>query len=266
MVQSSLVLALVLESLYASGEVPTVPLYQAVSSAAFSSAMLSQQPTSAEVPTASFSSEAVVVPPPIIQSSASSTSTSSVHSVSSSISSLTPEEQAVEDGKVLSDLEAFSSPDEKTLEEQQALLRQGFTVTGTSTLGNPLPASQREAILRSDIQTFDQLVLFAKALAESDEHLRKFVVNDESIEMTYRASAKLFGFIPMSHLVTVTLGYDGTVVVNGPWWLLFASDTIDDATQAMQGLTGALEEASIAQESRKFTTISNVLRAMLEAM
>lgn len=172
---------------------------------------------------------------PISPSSSSTSSAPSVPSVSSASSasfvsfassaSFSPPSTEELDRLTLEEFEAYANEAAQNLEEQMKELAQGFSVTGTSTLGSPLPANQRSAILRSKVRTVGQLKLFAKALVESDEDIRKITVNDHSASITVRNTARLFWFIPIGYLSTTTAQFDGTVAVDTPWWLLLSSHT-----------------------------------------
>src|SRR3989344_6432449 len=90
-----------------------------------------------------------------------------------------------------------------------------------------LPAGEREAILRADIKTVEQLKLFIRALAESDENIRKIEVVQDRIIISYRSVAKILGLFPVSYLLETTVDDDG-VSVPQPWWHFFATDGVDD--------------------------------------
>ena len=251
--------AFFVETTYASGEVPVQPVHRAASSAFSSKALsiLQQEPTSGAVP---------VVPPVSSESFVSSKSFSSLASFRSSVSSIVSKSTVQNDEEILRGIYEFSN-EEKTLSEQLEQLTKGFSITSTSTMGSPLPASQREAILRAKISTLDQLKLFTKALIETDDSLRKFVVTDESVTMTYRAQGYLLGFSPLSYLVTVTVHFDGTVDIDGPWWLLIAKDSIGPLENEFDTtLPSLLSGIGSAQDAEMFTAIATLLQVMHDSV
>ena len=255
-----------IETTYATGEAPVQPTGTrgGGSGARYSEPILKEAAATQEVPVSSASTKEA-------QSSSSyphsysSLPTSSASSVYVPPAPRSEPEQSQEelDELTLEQLEAYANEAQQNLEEQLEKLREGISVTGTSTLGSPLPANQRSAILRSNVRTVDQLQLFAKALAESDENLRKFAVNDEGIEMTYRAKAYLFGFIPVSYLVSVHAMYDGTVEVDAPWWLFLGRDTNDEFTEELSAtLPELLQEVAAHNDGQKFQIVSNALKSL----
>ncbi|MCB9808439.1 hypothetical protein H6770_04260 [Candidatus Peribacteria bacterium] len=216
------------------------------------SSVIQEDPVTAEVPVYQYSSA------PSASSLYSTTSSSPIQNPQ-----LPTKSQQELDELTLEELEEYANEAAQNLEEQMQQLKEGFTVTGTSTLGSPLPTAQRSAILRTSVRTVAQLQLFAKALTESDEHLRKITVNNSSIEMTYRSKAYLFGFLPLSFLTTATASFDGSIEVDTPWWLLLTRDTVAQHAAALEeGLPALLRATQEAEDSEKFQLLSNLLKLM----
>ncbi|MAE68780.1 MAG: hypothetical protein QF793_00795 [Candidatus Peribacteraceae bacterium] len=154
-----------------------------------------------------------------------------------------PIDQAAQDELTLEQLEEYANEVETNLEEQLELLAEGFSVTSTSSLGSPLPAAQRTAILRRAVRTVPQLKLFARALAESDAHLRKVEVSEGAVIISYRMKAWLFGFIPFNYILETSIE-DNTVTANQPWWHAVSRDNVDRYVAAMQAELNGLGEQS----------------------
>lgn len=223
-----------IDSTYATGTVPiesgfsggrSSQQYRSVSS------VIEEDPTTGSVPVRHYADPA---PSSAAQSSSFSQFSSEpipVPVILAPLKSIKTQEEL--DELTLEELEEYANEAAQNLEEQLKVLHDGFSVTGTSTLGSPLPAGQRSAILRRSVRTAGQLKLFAKALTESNENLRKITVDDESITMTYRSKAYLFGFIPFHYLTTVTATFGGEIVVDAPWWLSLARDNVAQVEDAL---------------------------------
>lgn len=167
------------------------------------------------------------------QVSSTSSSPSDVSSTSTYQQPVPNSHQEEQDRLTLEELEEYANEAEENIEEQREKLRTGFTVTSTSSLGSPLTPVQREAILRRNVRTVDQLQLFARALAESDENVRQITMNDTAITISYRSKAKLFGFIPLHFLQKITVD-SNRVSVDTPWWTFFAKDSTEEVVLALE--------------------------------
>ena len=141
--------------------------------------------------------------------------------------------QQEQDELTLEQLEEYADEAAANVEDQITQLEEGFSITSTSSLGSPLPSTQRSAILRRSVRTIGQLKLFARALAESDDQLRKIEVREESVTVSYRRKAWMFGFIPFNFILETTV--DGkSVSVKKPWWLAIARDGVSDHIAAIE--------------------------------
>ena len=158
---------------------------------------------------------------PAIQQAKPKTSASSS---SSSAKSLSEEESDLE---ILMGLPAFADEVTPDYVEEEKKIYQGLSFSGATEMDETLPPTEREAILRADIQTVEQLKLFIRALAESDENIRKIEVVQDRIIISYRSVAKILGLFPVSYLLETTVDDDG-VSVPQPWWHFFATDGVDD--------------------------------------
>ncbi len=209
----------------------------------------------------SFSSESIV-PTPTTTAPTPTPTPTSTHSV---------KEQEELDELTLQELEEYANEAEANLNEQLQKLEDGFTVTGTSTLGSPLPSNQRRAILRRSIRTVDQLKIYVRALSETDENLRQIKLNDERIELSYRQKAKLFGFIPITYLLKTTVE-DSEVSVDQPWWHFLARDDVKEYKKQLQEQLDSLEEiepespedldAILRKQQQVLQTLSNVSKML----
>ncbi len=173
------------------------------------------------------------------ESSESSTSSTEVSSQSSYVPVATsPKEQEELDRLTLEQLEEYANEASANIEEQMQKLEEGFTITSTSTLGSPLTSSQRDAVLRRNVRTVDQLKLFARALAESDDNVRQITVDEHGVTMSLRREAKLFGFIRLPYIEKTTVSDDG-VNVSTSWWSMFARTSTDTFVELLEdGLSG----------------------------
>jgi outer membrane biosynthesis protein TonB len=137
------------------------------------------------------------------------------------------------DELTLEELSEYADEAAANVEEQLELLSEGFSVTSTSSLGSPLPATQRAAILRRTVRTVGQLRLFARALAEGDENLRKIELDDNSTTISYRKKAWLFGFLPLNYILEAT-HEDGVVRIDQPWWHVLSRDGVGELKDQLQ--------------------------------
>ncbi|MBT5637601.1 MAG: hypothetical protein HOG89_01650 [Candidatus Peribacter sp.] len=142
-------------------------------------------------------------------------------------------DQEEQDELTLEQLEEYANEASENIEELIEALEEGFVITSTSSLGSPLPTAQRSAILRRTVRTVGQLKLFARALAESDAQLRKIEVIEDSVVVSYRRKAYIFGFIPLNYIIETSVT-DDTVTVEKPWWLLLSRHDIDEHIDTLQ--------------------------------
>lgn len=202
-----------------------------------------------------------------ISSESSASSESSEVSVSS-ISSVrtyaptTLEQQEEQDRLTLEQLDEYRDEAYANQEEQMELLEEGFSITSTSSLGAALSSNQRAAILRRNVRTVPQLKLFARALAESDENLRKIEVSMNGIRMSYRRKAWLFGFIPLNYILDVSVE-DGVVSAPQPWWHTLSRDGVkDDVETLQQQLTSEDKNEDEAELLQTLDGMKTALRAI----
>ena len=142
-------------------------------------------------------------------------------------------DQEEQDQLTLEQLEEYADEANTNLEEQIALLEEGFSITSTSSLGSPLTTGLRSAILRRNVRTVPQLKLFARALAESDPDIRKITVEENTVTVSHRKKAWVFGFIPFNYILETTVE-DGSVSVDKPWWLLLSRDDVDEHVESIE--------------------------------
>ncbi|MDA0376620.1 MAG: hypothetical protein O3A80_04935 [bacterium] len=227
-----------------------------------------QQSSSVE----SFTEETVTSPPVIIPSS--DTSESSAPSTPSTPSIPKPYvapvelvpviDQEEQDELTLEQLEEYTNEVSENIEELIEALEEGFMITSTSSIGSPLPSTQRTAILRRNVRTVPQLKLFARALAESNSQLRKIEVIEDTITISFRRKAWILGFIPLNYIFETTVVED-IVKVDKPWWLIFSRNDVDEHVAALQedieGL-GELEEGVPGMLSR----IQKILQTMSDVL
>jgi hypothetical protein len=176
------------------------------------------------------------------------------------IPSLPAVDQEEQDKLTLEQLEEYANEASTNAEEQIEQLEDGFSITSTSSLGSPLPTTQRSAILRRNVRTVAQLKLFARALAESDANIRKIVVEDNTVTVSYRKKAWVFGFVPFNFILETTV-VENEVVVEKPWWLLFSRDDVDDHIAVLEAELTELEE-----EEEGIQGLLKRMQKMMQAM
>ena len=87
--------------------------------------------------------------------------------------------------------------------------------------------------MRRTVRTVGQLRLFARALAEGDENLRKIELDDNSTTISYRKKAWLFGFLPLNYILEAT-HEDGVVRIDQPWWHVLSRDGVGELKDQLQ--------------------------------
>jgi hypothetical protein len=88
-------------------------------------------------------------------------------------------------------------------------------------------------------------------LASGDEDLTRVEVDEDEgrVEVKYRLRAKLFGLVDVPYELEAKVdAKEGTIKAQGPWWLLFARDNVDDVQSALDAdetLTDATNQGSV---------------------
>ena len=148
------------------------------------------------------------------------------------------------DRLTLEQLEEYANEANENADEQIQMLQEGFSVTSTSSLGSPLSVAQRSAILRRTVRTVPQLRLFTRALAESDDNLRKIEIRSDRVVMSYRQNARVLGIVPVSYILETTV--EGTdVAINKRWWHVFTRDNLEEYQGELQTQLRILEEGDL---------------------
>ncbi len=191
-------------------------------------------------------------------------------SSSSSEKSLSKEES---DREILKAIPAFKNATPPDTAEEDSMVSQGFSFTGVTSNDATFTPNERAAILRASVKTAEQLKLFARALAERDENIRKIEVVQDRVVISYRQSAKLLGLFPISYLLETTVE-DGEVEVDAPWWLLLSTDGVRDYAETVEQLLRAgeddtqLSDVDLQEMLRKqqniLQTISTISKMMHE--
>lgn len=216
----------------------------------------------------------VEVSEPVEQVEFSSESSSSVEAASSAFSEEEtvpvrtyvppPPDQQEQDRLTLEQLDEYRDEAYANKEEQMEMLEAGFSITSTSSLGSPLSSNQRAAILRRSVRTVPQLKLFARALAESDDNLRKIEVGMDGIRISYRKKAWLFGFIPLHYIFDIQVSDEG-VAAKQPWWHVLAKDGVAEDLEALNDMLASDTE----EDSEGHDELQHVLdttKTVLEAI
>jgi len=238
-----------IEEVFASSEVPIEPPEGLTGGAARRYREQLQKKYEAEAAASaaeSITEETVVSPsvevqPPSVSSEPSESSVSSIFITPKKdvvapkvkIINIQTKTQQEQDELTLLQLEEYANEASANIEDQIALLTEGFSITSTSSLGSPLPSSQRSAILRRTIRTVGQLKLFARALAESDPYLRQIKIQEDTVRVSYRREAWVLGFILFHYILETTVQGD-QVTTDRPWWLAFAKDGVSDFVDTLR--------------------------------
>jgi len=168
-------------------------------------------------------------------------------------------DQEEQDELTLEQLEEYAKEASENIEELIEALEKGFTITSTSSLGSPLPSTQRTAILRRNVRTVPQLKLFARALAESNPLLRKIDIVEDKITVSYRRKAWILGFIPLNFIFETTVVAD-TVEVDKPWWLVLSRNTVGKDVEVLQQNITTIEDTNVLSRMQK------ILQAMSDVL
>lgn len=88
-----------------------------------------------------------------------------------------------------------------------------------------LTSSQLIAALSAKPSTEQELTDYSKALVQSDDRIQKIEIGLNEISFTYRHTAKLFGFVPVSFDLRSTTDTSGVVRIHRPFWLFLAADS-----------------------------------------
>jgi len=108
-----------------------------------------------------------------------------------------------------------------------------FTYTGEAMKPGPLQT----------INAPDDIKPYLAELVHKDANIKTVDVNDTKVDITYRAPAKLFGFIPLHYDLQVSQNIaNKNVSVKKPWWLFFTSNNANDITKSIEDAKNKLDD------------------------
>ena len=91
----------------------------------------------------------------------------------------------------------------------------------------------RKVVVREeDLQELRDKIL------DENQNITKLTIEEETVTVEYRRTAKLLGFIPVPYMLTVT-AQGAQLVSKSPWWLFLAAD---DAKSTVGDIQALLEE------------------------
>ncbi|MFH0770427.1 MAG: hypothetical protein V1926_03545 [Candidatus Peregrinibacteria bacterium] len=118
---------------------------------------------------------------------------------------------------------------------------------------------------KNPVETEKTLATFVKKLKESDEKIADVSTEDNAVTITYKKPAKLFGFIPLSYRMTVSVKDGQEVTADSPWWLILTKNDTETAFQnIVQSLSG--KKDAISAEASPVTKKRLLLETMSEAL
>jgi hypothetical protein len=125
------------------------------------------------------------------------------------------------------------------------------------------------------VQSEQDLENFAKGVLLENENVEEFSLNYEKIEVKYRSSGRLFGFIPISFTQRVELDAEeedtGRVKVKMPWFAFLlkadvsAEDIEEEVQASISGNLGNNENWDFGAQAEIIASISNILKTKHES-
>ncbi len=99
----------------------------------------------------------------------------------------------------------------------------------------------------TSVQTTADLSAYVATQMKNDEQLAEVEASSDSIEVTYKESAKFLGFIPASLSATAVVDASGEVTVTRPWYrFLYSSvDSADLETKIQSRVNAALQSDTV---------------------
>lgn len=125
------------------------------------------------------------------------------------------------------------------------------TTTATTTLDSPTMMLSEPAVL---------------AEVQSDQNVSKVESDEEAVSVWYKMPARFLGFIPMNMTVRTTVGANGEVQVDRPWYrfLVTGSEAVDDIEPSVQSqVTMIVGDPAAAADSDGEYRLTESTRATL---
>lgn len=122
-------------------------------------------------------------------------------------------------------------------------------------------------------EAVDNLKNNAKAIIEADENIASAEISPEKVKVSYKQSAKLFGFIPVAYYHAFTVDGKGNISHGTPWWLALATSDAKtfgpDVAEVFQHNQSDLRfikaPTQLEWQMQRFSMLSNVMKARHEA-
>lgn len=172
----------------------------------------------------------------------------------------------------IGDIKGESDPESNTNTGASLTAETEVRVSGVEVRGwDPQTKEVIEGVATDNAATIEAFGVLAAQAAAEDEQIEEVSLNFERIKWEYKSQGRLFNIIPVSFTkeIEVSTGTEARVKVRFPWYRALMNVDVhgdvlaEEITSALQNdaSLSAVATSDIELESRKFQTISNVLKA-----
>jgi hypothetical protein len=107
---------------------------------------------------------------------------------------------------------------------------------------------------QATVSSTTDLDIYTRDITEKDENVSNVVVKDDSVSVSYKEPAKIFGLIPTEVLVTVEVDDEGTVQVKYPWYAFLSGKNTGQLKPGLQAHVGQILKTATTTNSTATST------------
>ena len=101
----------------------------------------------------------------------------------------------------------------------------------------------------SAVRTSADLSAYASEVVQADENVDAVAASADSVSVSYKQSAKLFGFIPIFLSATATVDSTGEVSIRYPWYAFLATTNSASLQSSVKAATAATTAANTSADA-----------------
>ena len=101
----------------------------------------------------------------------------------------------------------------------------------------------------SAVKTSADLSAYASGVVEGDKNVDAVAASEDSVSVSYKQSAKLFGFIPIFLSATATVDSTGEVSIRYPWYAFLATTNSASLQSSVKAATAATTAANTSADA-----------------
>jgi hypothetical protein len=122
-------------------------------------------------------------------------------------------------------------------------------------------------VTQSTVSSTTDLDIYTRTVTAEDDNVSNVVVKDDSVAVSYKEPARIFGIIPTEVTVVAEVNNDGTVILKYPWYAFLSGKNAGQLKPGLQMKVGQiLRNATTTYATTTATTTDLIQQPHIRAL